>query len=200
MSGNAVEFWFEFGSTYSHLSAGRIERVAREAGVRVVWKPFLLGPIFRDQGWNDSPFNIYPVKGRYMWRDMERLCAKLGIPFRKPTQFPRNGLLAARVVCAALGKPWVPHFVRLVYHANFAQDRDISDPQVVGDILAELAEPAEAWIERAQMPESKNRLRQHTEEAIGKGIFGAPTFVTGGEIFWGNDRLEDAVAWCLRSG
>jgi 2-hydroxychromene-2-carboxylate isomerase len=200
MSSDSLQFWFEFGSTYSHLSAARIEKVAGDAGVRVEWKPFLLGPIFRAQGWNDSPFNIYPVKGRYMWRDMERLCAKLEIPFRKPTQFPRNGLLAARIACAALEQPWISHFVRLVYHANFAEDRDISQPQVLGDVLAAIGTSAEPWIERAHSPESKARLRQHTEEAVQKGIFGAPTFSAREEIFWGNDRLEDAIAWCQRGG
>lgn len=196
MSNKQLEFWFEFGSTYSHLSAARIEKVSVEAGVRVAWKPFLLGPIFRDQGWNDSPFNIYPAKGLYMWRDMERLCAKFDVPFRQPTQFPRNGLLAARIACAGLDEPWMPRFVRLVYEANFAEDRDISQPDILADLLAVVGEPAETWIERAQTPESKDRFRQHTDEAVRKGIFGAPTFAAGGEIFWGNDRLEDAVAWC----
>jgi 2-hydroxychromene-2-carboxylate isomerase len=135
-----------------------------------------------------------------MWRDMERLCAKLEIPFRKPTQFPRNGLLAARITCAAPDEPWLPRFVRLVYQANFAEDRDISQPQVLADLLAVVGEPAETWLERAQTSESKTRLRQHTEEAMQRGIFGAPTFAVGGEIFWGNDRLEDAIAWYRQSG
>lgn len=194
MTRQALEFWFEFGSTYSHLSAARIEKVTGDAGIRIVWKPFLLGPIFREQGWSDSPFNIYPAKGRYMWRDMERLCAKLEIPFRKPSQFPRNGLLAARIACAAIDEEWLPRFVRLVYHANFAEDRDISQPEVQAKILQTIGIPAETWIERAQAAESKARLRQHTDEAVRRGIFGAPTFRAGDEIFWGNDRLEDAIA------
>lgn len=199
MNSRALQFWFEFGSTYSHLSAARLEKLAGDAGLQIDWKPFLLGPIFREQGWNDSPFNSYPVKGRYMWRDMERLCAKLEIPFRKPTQFPRNGLLAARIACAALEEAWIPRFVRLVYHANFGEDRDISQPEVLGDILDAIGVSAQAWLERAQSPAIKTKLRQHTDEAIEKGIFGAPTFAVGGEIFWGNDRLEDAVAWLRQS-
>lgn len=199
MSSEPLQFWFEFGSTYSHLSAARIEKVAGDAGVRIDWKPFLLGPIFREQGWNDSPFNIYPAKGRYMWRDMERLCAKLEIPFRKPTQFPRNGLLAARIACAALDEPWLPRFVRLVYHANFAEDRDISQPEVQADILEAVGVPVETWLERARATETKARLRRHTDEAIQRGIFGAPTFCVGDEIFWGNDRLGDALDSCRSS-
>mgnify|MGYP001373346485 CR=1 FL=1 len=92
-----VEFWFEFASTYSYLSVMRIERAAQAAGVDIAWKPFLLGPVFLALGWNDSPFNIYPPKGRYMWRDLERLAAKEGLPFQRPSRFPRSGVLAARV-------------------------------------------------------------------------------------------------------
>ena len=92
-----TEFWFDFASTYSYPAAMRIDRLADATGISVAWRPFLLGPIFAAQGWNDSPFNIYPTKGRYMWRDLERICAKANIPLRHPSRFPRNALLAARV-------------------------------------------------------------------------------------------------------
>jgi 2-hydroxychromene-2-carboxylate isomerase len=190
-----LDFWFEFGSTYSYPAAARIEEVARRAGVRVAWRTFLLGPIFGSQGWNDSPFNIYPVKGRYMWRDLERICARLELPFNRPSQFPRNGLLAARVACLSAAEPWLPAFVRGVYRANFAEDRDIAAPETVSDVLAGLGVPAADVLARAQSPESKDRLRAQTEEAVRLGIFGAPTFIVGEELFWGNDRLEDAIAW-----
>jgi 2-hydroxychromene-2-carboxylate isomerase len=95
-----VQFWFEFASTYSYPAAMRIERAAAKRDVYLEWRPFLLGPIFAAQGWVDSPFNIYPAKGRYMWRDLERLCAGLGLPLRRPSRFPRSGLLAARVALA----------------------------------------------------------------------------------------------------
>ena len=103
-----LEFWFEFASTYSYPAAMRVEGLCAAADVRLCWRPFLLGPIFAAQGWNDSPFNIYPVKGRYMWRDLERICARERLPLRRPSQFPRNGLLAARVVCAASIRPTSP--------------------------------------------------------------------------------------------
>ncbi|MEW6297751.1 MAG: 2-hydroxychromene-2-carboxylate isomerase [Thermodesulfobacteriota bacterium] len=195
----ALQFWFEFASTYSYLSAARVESLAAAAQVPVVWKPFLLGPIFKRQGWDDSPFNLYPAKGRYMWRDMERLCEKYGLPFRKPTQFPRSGLLAARVACAHAEAAWCPAFVRAVYHANFAEDRDIADPQTIAGILAALRQDGEALLAQAQLPETKDRLRRQTEEAAARGIFGAPSFGVGDELFWGNDRLEDAIAWCQTS-
>ena len=98
-------FWFDFASTYSYLSAMRIEDLARDAGVEIKWMPFLLGPIFQAQGWGNSPFNIYPAKGKYMWRDMERLCAVRGLPFKRPSIFPQNSIRAARVALAALVTP-----------------------------------------------------------------------------------------------
>ena len=196
MDAPTLQFWFEFASTYSYPAASRVAQLAVEAKVRLQWKPFLLGPIFKSQGWNDSPFNIYPVKGRYMWRDMERLCDKYGLSLQRPSRFPRNGLLAARVACLASAEPWCGDFVRAVYRANFAEDRDIGDAAVVARLLDELAQPAREIIERAQSSENKERLRRQTEEAIALGIFGAPSSVVGKELFWGNDRLEDAIAWC----
>jgi 2-hydroxychromene-2-carboxylate isomerase len=191
-----LEFWFEFASTYSYLAASRIESVANAAGVALVWRPFLLGPIFAAQGWRDSPFNLYPAKGRYMWRDMERLCAGYGLPFKRPSEFPRSGLLAARVACLAAEEPWLPEFVRVVYAANFGQDREIAAPEVISEILDVLGQDGAGLIERASAPESKQRLRDQTERARELGIFGAPSFVVGDELFWGNDRLGDAIACC----
>ena len=129
MSAPFIEFWFEFASTYSYPAAMRVESVAKQHGCAVIWRPFLLGPIFRAQGWDDSPFNIYPAKGRYMWRDLERICGELGVPFARPSVFPRNGLLAARIACVGDGAPWLSAFVRNVYTANFARDLDISQPE-----------------------------------------------------------------------
>jgi 2-hydroxychromene-2-carboxylate isomerase len=190
-----LQFWFEFASTYSYPAAARIERLAKNAKVELAWKPFLLGPIFREQGWNDSPFNIYPLKGRYMWRDMARLCKRYGLPFKNPSQFPRNGLRAARVACLIQDEPWCPAWIRAVYHANFAEDRDIAQPEALVSILNSLGQPGAQLLERAESPENKDRLRQQTEEAARLGIFGAPTCVSNLELFWGNDRLEDAIAW-----
>ena len=95
--GKRIAFWFEFASTYSYLSTMRIERLAAEKGVEISWKPFLLGPIFKAQGMDNSPFNIYPEKGKYMWRDMERRSAEYGLEFKRPEAFPQNGLHAARL-------------------------------------------------------------------------------------------------------
>jgi len=189
----ALQLWFEFASTYSYPAVQRIEALADGPGVGVEWKPFLLGPVFKNQGWNDSPFNLYPAKGRYMWRDLERLCAKYGLPFRRPSVFPRPSLLAARVACTAAAEPWCGDFVRAVFHANFAHDRDIASVETVTAIRR----PGRALVEAAAAPEAKARLRAATERAIALRIFGAPTAVVGDELFWGNDRLEDAVAWAV---
>jgi 2-hydroxychromene-2-carboxylate isomerase len=190
-----IDFWFEFASTYSYPSALRIEAIARAAEVHVAWQPFLLGPLFAEQGWKDSPFNLYPRKGRYMWRDLERLCDGYALPFRRPSTFPRNGLLAARVACAGMGEAWLPEFVRAVYAANFAHDLDIADPEVLAGILEAMELEAAPILARAGSPDVKARLRAQTERAAELGLFGSPSFVVGGELFWGNDRLGDAMAW-----
>jgi 2-hydroxychromene-2-carboxylate isomerase len=190
-----VEFWFEFASTYSYPAAHVVESAARARNLNVVWRSFLLAPIFGAQGWRDSPFNIYPVKGAYMWRDLARICAAQNLPLKRPTQFPRNGLLAARISCRFADEPWLPEFVRRVYSANFADDLDISSRDIIGTILEGLSLPAAKTIEAAETQESKDRLRAQADRAIQMGLFGAPTFVVDGEIFWGGDRLGAALDW-----
>jgi len=189
-----LELWYEFASTYSYLSVMRIEKVAAAAKLAVAWRPFLLGPIFRAQGWNDSPFNVYPAKGRYMWRDMERLAAGYGLPFRKPSAFPRNGLSAARIALLAEPEGWCPDWTRAVFTAEFAHDRDIADTAVLSGLLETLGQDPGAVLARAESPENKTLLREQTERAQQLGIFGAPSFVVGGDLYWGNDRLGEAVA------
>jgi 2-hydroxychromene-2-carboxylate isomerase len=194
----AIDFFYEFASTYSYITAMRIAPLAQAAGVSVRWRPFLLGPIFKAQGWDTSPFNLYPAKGRYMVRDCERLCADLGLPFRLPAPFPQNTLLAARVGTAALLEGWGEDFARALYRAEFAEGRNVSDPAALADIVASLGRDANAALARAQSDEAKGALRATTEEAQRLGVFGAPSFVTNGELFWGNDRLEQALA-CARA-
>ncbi len=189
-----LEFWYEFASTYSYLSAMRVEAAAAKAGVEVTWRPFLLGPIFAAQGWQDSPFNLYPTKGRYMWKDVARRARAYGLSFRKPTLFPQNGLLAARVALVGASQEWCPEFTRAVYRAEFADGRDISDRGLLAAILSSLSVDAEAVLEGAQDDANKSALRAQTEKAQRLGIFGAPSFWVDEELFWGDDRLEDALA------
>ena len=193
-----LEFWFDFGSTYSYPAAMRVEALTREAGVPLVWRSFVLGALFQRQGWDTSPFVLNPVRGRYMWRDVERTCTDLSLPFRMPSAFPRNGLLAARVVCRFEEEPWVPSFVRAVYRANFEHDREISDPTVVADCLTAVDQDPPRVLAEAGADANKRKLRERTDEAWSRGVFGSPTFLAGDEVFWGNDRLENAVRWWRR--
>jgi 2-hydroxychromene-2-carboxylate isomerase len=194
-----LDFWYEFASTYSYPAAMRIEELAKAAGVAVAWRPFLLGPIFKAQGWNDSPFNLQVLKGRYMWRDLTRICEERGLPkFHIPANFPQHSLGAARVALA-LDDAARPAFSRAVYLAEFADGLDIGDADVLEAILQKLGYDPRVFLSRASTPEIKDRLRANTDEAQRLGIFGAPTFVLeDGEMFWGNDRLEQAIEWAKR--
>ena len=191
-----LDFWFDFASTYSYPAAMRIGPLAEQAGVTVRFRPFLLGPIFKDQGWTTSPFNLYPAKGRHMWRDLERLSADLGLPFRRPEPFPQNSLLAARVAIAALDHAWGKDLCRAIFRAQFGDGRRIDDPAVIDDVLTDMKIDPQAMHVAARSDEIKARLRSETEAAQGLGLFGAPSFATAdGELFWGNDRLEQALRW-----
>jgi 2-hydroxychromene-2-carboxylate isomerase len=177
----------------------RISPLAEAAGVAVRWRPFMLGPIFKEQGWTTSPFNLFPAKGRNMWRDLERTCGTLGLPFVRPTTFPQNTLLAARVALVGLAEPWGEDYCRAIYRAEFAEGRTVEDTETIAGVLARLGLDAGAVLDRAQSNENRSQLRAHTEEAQRLGIFGSPSFVTAdGELFWGHDRLEAALNWARR--
>ena len=190
-----IEFWFEFASTYSYPAAMRVEALAAERGVALVWRPFLLGPLFAGQGWRDSPFNLFPAKGRYMWRDMERICGALGLPLKRPEPFPQNSLLAARVALA-LDDALRPAFSRAVYRAEFGEGRSIDAPAPLGALLAEIGVAPEPLLARAVEDANKAALKAQTARAIALGLPGAPCLTTAdGEVFWGNDRLEQGLDW-----
>lgn len=193
-----LEFFFEFASTYSYLTAMRLPELAKAARVKVTWRPFLLGPIFAAQGWDTSPFKIYAAKGNYMWRDMERRTAEQNLMFHKPDPFPQNGLLAARVAQLALEEPGGIAFCQNVYLAQFDAGQDISDPAVISACLSAADLPAQL-IDDAHSDTNKHKLRMTTEQAAKRGLFGAPSFVVGDELFWGDDRLEDALEWARRA-
>jgi 2-hydroxychromene-2-carboxylate isomerase len=201
MTRSRLEFWFDFASSYSYPAAIRIEGAASKVGLDLVWRPFLLGPLFASQqGLKDSPFNLFSAKGAYMWRDMARLCAGYGLEFTKPSVFPRTSLKAARIAVASAGQPWMVGFVKAVYRANFVQDLDIADPEVLARCVREAGGDPAAALAATETSDVKQALRAATEEAARKGLFGAPSFVTeDGELFWGNDRMEQALAWAGRS-
>jgi 2-hydroxychromene-2-carboxylate isomerase len=191
-----IDFWFDFASTYSYPAMMRIGAAAEAAGVAARLRPFLLGPIFKAQGWTTSPFSLYPAKGANMWRDLDRLCGDLGVPFRRPEPFPQNSLLAARVALTGLAESWGDDFCRAVFRAEFAESRNIGEPAVLAAVLVQLRVDPQAALAAAQSDPIKAKLRAETEGAQALGIFGAPSFVTAdGELFWGNDRLERALRW-----
>jgi len=194
-TGREIEFWFEFGSNYSYLSVMRIETAAAQHGMKIVWKPFLLGPIFKSFGWDSSPFVLQKQKGEYVWKDMARQCRKYDLPWTRPTAFPRRALLPMRVALIGAEQPWMGDYCRRIMLLNFAEDRDIDSPETVGKILTQFGLPAAEIINDAQTEQNKLRLREQTETAKARGIFGAPTFFVDGEMFWGNDRLDDALAF-----
>ncbi len=200
MTRPTLDFYFDFASTYSYPAAMRIGALAQAAGVAVRWQPFLLGPVFKAQGWDTSPFNLYPAKGRYMWRDLERICARHDLPFRRPDPFPQPSLLAARVAHAALDQDCGEAFCRAVFAAQFAHGRPIGEEAVIAGLLQDLGVAPDAILARARSDELKARLRTATAAAERAGVFGAPSFVAAdGELFWGHDRMAEALAWAVRT-
>jgi 2-hydroxychromene-2-carboxylate isomerase len=200
MAPPTLDFWFDFASTYSYLAASRIRALATLANVRARFRPFLLGPIFKAQGWDTSPSNLYAAKGQYMWRDMERLATDLALPFRRPDPFPQNSLLAARVAVFGLApennQRWGEDFCLAVFRAQFADGQRIDDGATLAAILSRLGAQADTVLAATQSDANKLRLRDQTETAQKLGLFGAPSFTTAnGELFWGNDRLEQALTW-----
>ena len=194
-----IEFWFEFGSNYSYLSLMRIEATARPQDIQIVWKPFLLGPIFHALGMNNSPFVLQKEKGAYVRLDMERQCRKYGLRWTQPSTFPRLGVLPLRLALLGADQPWMGDFCRRVMELNFVLDQDINDAEAMAHILNELDLPATDLLAQAQSDAVKLRLREQTEVARQRGIFGAPTFFVGSEMFWGNDRLDDALLFAAGS-
>lgn len=193
MNDAAIEYWFDFASPYSYLSTAHIDVLARSRGLRVLWRPLLLGPVFRAAGWQGSPFLQQPAKLAWMWTDLERQCARHALPWRKPSQFPRSSLLPARIALAHSDAPWIARFCTAVFELNFVQDADIDDPAAMHELLAGIGVPADAVITRAQSPEVKQALREQTEQGTRRGLFGAPSFFVGDALYWGNDQLEDAL-------
>ena len=190
-----LAFWFDFASPYSYLAAMRIEGAAQRAGLAVDYKPMLLGPVFKSLGAPLLPLFTNPQKGEYTWKDLERQAAKFGLPWIRPSQFPRNGMLAERIMAGHPGARWTGAFCRAVFHRSWGLDQDIGSEPVIADALREVGIDPVPAIARAGEDASKLALRQQTEQAVALGIFGAPTMIARGELFWGNDRLEDAIAY-----
>ncbi len=183
------------GSTYSFLTAHRAAAFAAAHGVALDWKPFSLRTLLREQ--DSTPFLGRPAKTAYMWRDIERRAARFGIPFARPSRYPVDSAQRAnRVATLAARDGWCAEFLRETYRTWFLEDRDPGDPDALAGTLRRLGR-SEAIAARADAPDIEAQFQANTDAARALGIFGAPNFVCDGEVFWGDDRLEDAIAWRL---
>jgi 2-hydroxychromene-2-carboxylate isomerase len=189
-----LDFFFFYGSIHSYLSVMRIEGLAKSAGIAVRWRPFNLREILIEQ--NNTAFVRNQVRLNYNWRDIERRAKRIGVPFAGRPPYPVDPqLLALRVGVLAAAENWCAAYTRATFRAWFLEHKASGLPENVESVLAGLGKPATEIVARAAKPEIEGRLHQETEAARQLGIFGAPTFACGQEIFWGDDRLEDAVAF-----
>ncbi len=192
-----IEFWFAFGSTYSYLSVMRISDICAEHKIDIEWRPFLLTTIFRDLGMEQGPYLPFPPKLNYMWRDLERRAARHGLPYRRPSHYPINMLLTCQIGVIAQQEGWCEAFTREAFRLHWQEGVEIGTEANTTSCLSSLQKDAEEVVRKAQSDANKLFLHEQTNTAKDIGIFGSPTFVVGKELFWGDDRLEDAVEWSL---
>jgi len=194
---HALEFYFDVGSPAAYLAWTQVPRIAREAGTEVEYRPFLLGGVFHATG-NKSPMEV-PAKGQYMVDDLQRCARRYGVPFAHNPHFPFNTLALMRMALGLqLREPhrMVP-FVDAAYRATWVDGKNMNDPATVGAVLQAAGFAPEQLLALASDPAIKDDLKAATQEAVQRGVFGAPTFFVGSEMFWGQDRL-DFVAEALR--
>jgi 2-hydroxychromene-2-carboxylate isomerase len=198
MMARRIDFYFFIGSTYTYLSVCRADAVAAAAGVDLRWRPFSVRTLMREQ--NNSPFVGRPVKMKYMWRDIERRAARFGIPFADRPPYPIDPEERAnRVATLAASQGWCEQFVQAAYRLWFLEGRDPGEPEALRVILGRIGRDAEACLRDAEATGIVETYAASTARARELGIFGSPTFVCGTEIFWGDDRLEDAIEWSRHS-
>lgn len=189
-SGKTVEFLFDVGSPFSYLAYHRISGFAQEHGASIIWTPVLVGAIFQATG-NASPITI-PAKGRYTMLELLRWAKRFGVTIRNNPNFPINTLPLMRgaVAMQMLGEESFQRYLSVVFRAMFEQPRNLSDPAEIAAVLTEGGfDPArfQAMIGEQAV---KDKLKANTEQAVARGVFGAPTFFVGEEMFWGQDRFD----------
>jgi 2-hydroxychromene-2-carboxylate isomerase len=187
-----MEVWIEYASTYSYLTVTRIGALAAARGVVLEWRPFALGAVRAEQQLG-FPFPAESPKTAYMWLDLERRARQLGLPYRRPETYPVNSMLTARMALVAAREGWCQAFSERVFRLHWVEGRLIGSDDNIRSALQALGRDAEAELARAQSPENKDALKAQTLAALQRGIFGAPSFVVDGELFWGDDRLEMAL-------
>ncbi|MFI4928236.1 MAG: 2-hydroxychromene-2-carboxylate isomerase [Burkholderiales bacterium] len=186
----AVEFYFDVGSPAAYLAWTQLPQIAREAGAEIEYRPFLLGGVFQATG-NRSPMEV-PAKGQYMQDDLQRFARRYGVPFAHNPHFPINTLTLMR---GAIGlqmrePPRMVPYVDAVYRAIWVEGKNMNDPAVVGEVLHQAGFQPEQLLALASDPAVKDHLKSETQEAVARGVFGAPTFFVGQDMFWGQDRLD----------
>jgi 2-hydroxychromene-2-carboxylate isomerase len=192
-----IDFWYSIGSTYTYLSVMRIADVARSTGISVRWRPFNVRHIMVEQ--NNIPFRDKPVKAAYMWRDVERRAHRYGLSPKVPAPYPLPGLVLANQI-AVLGavEGWAEGYTRAAYRRWFESGEPAGEEPNISGSLRDVGQDPERVLEVGLAPPTAAALSAATDEAMALGVFGSPTFVVAGEVFWGDDRLEDAVEWALR--
>ena len=195
-----IEFYFDFSSPYGYLAAERIDDIAARHGRDVSWRPYLMGVAMKVTG--SSPIVNRPMLGEYSRRDMVRSARRLKVPFSVPEPFPIATIAACRAVywTERAGAKEAKSLARALYRAYFADGRNISEAGVVADVAAETGADRDALLAGIQDPAVKDRLKEVTNDAIERGIFGSPFFIVGDEPFWGHDRMDEVDRWLETGG
>ncbi|MDP9901609.1 2-hydroxychromene-2-carboxylate isomerase [Variovorax ginsengisoli] len=185
-----VEFYFDLGSPAAYLAATQLPQLCTEAGATLVWKPMLLGGVFQATG-NHSPAQVLH-KGPYMQADLRRFAARYGVPFAQNPHFPVNTLLLMRAATGLQMKSpeRFAAYVEAVFHAMWVAPQNLNDPAIVGAVLQAAGFDAAAMVALASSQDVKDQLKAATEQAVARGVFGAPTMFVGDTLFWGQDRLD----------
>lgn len=190
-----LDFFLFLGSTYTYLAVNRAEALATRANIVLRWRPFSVRSIMIEQ--NNRPFVGKPIKLAYMWRDLERRARRHGVPFSSAPIYPiDDDELANRAATLAALEGWCAEFARAAYSKWFAENKDPGKVEYLTEVLESLGRDAGEVIQRANSTGIRDQYARETEAARSLGIFGSPTFVHGSEVFWGDDRLEDAIDWC----
>jgi 2-hydroxychromene-2-carboxylate isomerase len=195
MSDIQIDFWFTMGSTYSFLSVMRLADLERSTGISFRWRPFHLLIILQEM--KHIPFADKPIKSAYMWRDIERRAAMYGIPIKLPAPYPaKQSLMANLVAVAGMRESWGAGYVRAAYRRWFLLGQETGSEPNVSESLRDIGQDPARVLALANSEDAKAALTAETNAARELGIFGSPTFTVGRELFWGDDRLEDAISWC----
>jgi 2-hydroxychromene-2-carboxylate isomerase len=191
---DVIDFWFTMGSTYSYLSVTRLGDVQRSTGVSFRWRPFYLLLILQDM--KHVPFADKPTKAAYMWRDIDRRAAMYGLNARLPAPYPTKDSLKANLIAlVGMREGWGPDYVRAAYRRWFCAGEENGSEPNISSSLRDVGQEPDRVIALATSSETNALILQETDAARRLGIFGSPTFVVGSELFWGDDRLEDAISW-----